>query len=52
MKIHTKKKFNQAYNKQQAKAGKINNAAGQWVNRSSVPDNSMKRDFNPTTLGG
>jgi Tfp pilus assembly protein PilF len=31
-----------------AKDGRINNAAGQWVNRSSgIPDSSMKRDYSP-----
>lgn len=47
MKIHTKKKAHRLACKLLARDGKINNAAGQWVNRSSLPDTSMKRDYSP-----
>ncbi len=46
MKIHAKKKQYRLTCKKQAKAGFINNAAGQWVNRSSV-SGSMGRDYSP-----
>ncbi len=47
MKIHTKKKAFRLMCKFAARDGKMNNAAGQWANRSSFPDTSMKRDFSP-----
>ena len=46
-KTHAKKKAFRLACKQQARDGKINNPAGQWVNRSSVPDTSMNRDYSP-----
>jgi hypothetical protein len=46
-KTHQKRKRERALWKQYARDGKIVNAAGQWVNRSSLPDTSMKRDFSP-----
>ena len=45
MKIHTKKKVFRAMCKELAKAGKINNADGQWINRPS--GNAMMRDYSP-----
>jgi Tfp pilus assembly protein PilF len=47
MKIHTKKKAYRLACKLAARDGRINNPQGQWVNRSSVPDTSMKRDYSP-----
>jgi len=47
MKIHTKKKQYRQWLKEQAKVGKMNNAAGNFVLRASLPDNSMKRDYSP-----
>lgn len=47
MKIHAKKKATRAGWKKLARNGKANNSEGQWVNRGSLPDNSMKRDFWP-----
>jgi len=47
MKTHTRKKLDQSIRKAAAQTGLINNAQGQWVNRSSLPDTSMKRDFSP-----
>lgn len=47
MKIHTKKKATRLNWKQAAQRGLINKADGTWANRSSVTDNSMKRDFSP-----
>jgi len=46
-KTHAKKKAFRLACKQQARDGKINNPAGQWVSRSSVPDTSMTRDYSP-----
>lgn len=46
MKSHTKKKQFKLFCKRQAKQGLINNAAGQWVQRSSV-SGSMGRDYSP-----
>ena len=46
MKIHVKKKAYRLACKLNARDGKINNAAGQWVNRSSVPG-AMGRDYSP-----
>jgi hypothetical protein len=46
-KTHVKKKVFRAACKQHARDGRINNAAGQWVPRGSLPDNSMKRDYYP-----
>lgn len=51
MKIHTRKKAYRRFCSQQATAGLINNAAGNWVNRSSAPDNASKRDFKPQSGG-
>ena len=45
-KMHQKRKRERALWKQYAKDGKIPNAQGQWMNRSSVP-NAMGRDFYP-----
>ena len=47
MKIHTKKKAERAAWKTLAKEGRMPNAAGNWSNRGSMPDNAMKRDFYP-----
>lgn len=47
MKIHSKKKAIRAAWKQLAKMGSMNRPDGSWSNRSSAPDNSMKRDFSP-----
>lgn len=47
MKTHVKKKATRALWKQFAKDGRMPNATGQWVNRSSCSDNAMKRDFGP-----
>lgn len=48
MKIHTKKRAYRLACKLKARDSQINNAAGQWVNRSSV-NNAMGRDFSPQT---
>lgn len=47
MKIHVKKKLIRATWKALAKDGKIVRNDGTWVNRGSLPDSSMKRDFYP-----
>ena len=47
VKIHTKKKAERAAWKALAKEGRMPNAAGNWSNRGSMPDNAMKRDFYP-----
>lgn len=47
MKIHRKKKLVRALWKKFAKDGMMNRADGSWSNRSSAPDNAMKRDFSP-----
>jgi len=46
-KIHEKKKEYRAWVKEHAQAGKINRADGMFVQRSSLPDTSMRRDYNP-----
>lgn len=45
MKIHAKKKAYRALLKQLAKDGYANDADGKMVRRSTLPDNSMKRDY-------
>lgn len=47
MKIHSKKKATRAQWKALAKDGRMPNASGQWVTRSSAVDNASKRDFHP-----
>jgi len=46
MKIQSKKKAYRLQCKRNAREGRINNAAGQWIPRSSV-STSMGRDFSP-----
>lgn len=48
MKIHTRKKLYRAWVKSEAKMGKINDNDGVFRNRGSLPDSSMKRDYQPT----
>lgn len=45
-KQHTKKKQYRHMCKELARAGKMNNAEGQWLSRSGFPDTSMRRDYN------
>lgn len=47
MKIHAKKKAYRARLREEWKNGKIVNAEGKIVERSQIPDNSMRRDFYP-----
>lgn len=50
MKIHAKKKAYRKLCKANAKAGLINDETGKWVNRSSVKDTSMRRDYHPQSV--
>ena len=52
MKVHARKKAFRLACKQKARDGKMNNAEGQWINRSQGSDNSMKRDYWPQSGKG
>ncbi len=47
MKMHTKKKKYRQEMQRLAKAGKINTAEGKMVDRHTIPESSMRRDYFP-----
>jgi hypothetical protein len=51
VKIHSKKKATRTAWKKTSQQGLINRPDGSWVNRSTVADTSMRRDFSPQSGG-